>query len=275
MVNLQLISVFDRPSAASVNLKLIYFRRSKLSKREEQCLIWAARGKTYQDISDILNISFGSVKSYLDTARHKLKLHQFNLMRFAVAIRDGGNPTEGPALISGTCQLGSLEELLPCRTWLTWPSRKKGRFGDVESYRGNAGVVVSDGNGRDVSATGPAVFFSETTGLGSRSKGWGVRPRCFSTMKNPVYLVSVDPCTGKILGITTLAADNRSEHVCGDVFPFLLRKDEFIEKRHHLGDPPAFAPLPRTGSLNAARVASIWRSESCLPALAKWRSLPA
>ena len=70
MVKLQLISVLI-DSAASVNLKLSS-PPVKLSKREEQCLIWAARGKTYQDISDILNISFGSVKSYLDTARHKL-----------------------------------------------------------------------------------------------------------------------------------------------------------------------------------------------------------
>lgn len=70
MVKLQLISVLI-DSAASVNLKLSS-SPVKLSKREEQCLIWAARGKTYQDISDILNISFGSVKSYLDTARHKL-----------------------------------------------------------------------------------------------------------------------------------------------------------------------------------------------------------
>ena len=70
MVKLQLISVLIN-SAASVNLKLSSLP-VKLSKREEQCLIWAARGKTYQDISDILNISFGSVKSYLDTARHKL-----------------------------------------------------------------------------------------------------------------------------------------------------------------------------------------------------------
>jgi DNA-binding CsgD family transcriptional regulator len=70
MVKLQLISVLI-DSAASVNLKLSS-PTVKLSKREEQCLIWAARGKTYQDISDILNISFGSVKSYLDTARHKL-----------------------------------------------------------------------------------------------------------------------------------------------------------------------------------------------------------
>jgi DNA-binding CsgD family transcriptional regulator len=89
MVNLQLISVLI-DSAASVNLKLIT-PPVKLSKREEQCLIWAARGKTYQDISDILNISFGSVKSYLDTARHKLNC--INLTHaVAVAIATGVIP---------------------------------------------------------------------------------------------------------------------------------------------------------------------------------------
>ena len=44
MVKLQLISVLI-DSAASVNLKLSS-PPVKLSKREEQCLIWAARGKT-------------------------------------------------------------------------------------------------------------------------------------------------------------------------------------------------------------------------------------
>ena len=45
----------------------------QLSPREEQCLIWAARGKTYQEIADILSLSLGSVKTHLDTARHKLR----------------------------------------------------------------------------------------------------------------------------------------------------------------------------------------------------------
>src|SRR5580704_17194122 len=89
MIKLQLISVLI-DSAASVNLKLSS-QPVKLSKREEQCLIWAARGKTYQDISDILNISFGSVKSYLDTARHKLNC--INLTHaVAVAIATGVIP---------------------------------------------------------------------------------------------------------------------------------------------------------------------------------------
>jgi DNA-binding CsgD family transcriptional regulator len=55
----------------------------KLSLREEQCLIWAARGKTYEEIGEITNISYYSVRSHLDIARHKL--HGSNLTH-AVAL---------------------------------------------------------------------------------------------------------------------------------------------------------------------------------------------
>jgi len=44
-----------------------------LSLREEQCLMWAARGKTYEEIAEITNLSFYSVRSHLDGARHKLR----------------------------------------------------------------------------------------------------------------------------------------------------------------------------------------------------------
>jgi len=91
IIKLQLMSVLI-DSAASINLKL-NSPPIKLSKREEQCLIWAARGKTYQDISEILNISFGSVKSYLDTARHKLNC--INLTHAcAVAVATGVIPAK-------------------------------------------------------------------------------------------------------------------------------------------------------------------------------------
>jgi len=91
MTKLQLMSVLI-DSAASINLKLSS-APVKLSKREEQCLIWAARGKTYQDIAEILNLSFGSVKSYLDTARHKLNC--INLTHaVAVAIATGVIPAK-------------------------------------------------------------------------------------------------------------------------------------------------------------------------------------
>ena len=47
--------------AAGINFKLTP-EPVELSKREEECLIWAARGKTYHDIAGLLNLSFASVK---------------------------------------------------------------------------------------------------------------------------------------------------------------------------------------------------------------------
>ena len=46
--------------------------RHGLSHRERECLVWSARGKTYAETALILGLSFGSIKSYLDTARYKL-----------------------------------------------------------------------------------------------------------------------------------------------------------------------------------------------------------
>jgi DNA-binding CsgD family transcriptional regulator len=63
----------------------------QLSLREEQCLVWAARGKTYQEVADILGLSVGSVKTHLDTARHKL--HCINLTHaVGVAVATGVIP---------------------------------------------------------------------------------------------------------------------------------------------------------------------------------------
>ena len=45
---------------------------TKLSPRELEALTWAAQGKTYNEIGKIMHISFASVKTYLDTGRHKL-----------------------------------------------------------------------------------------------------------------------------------------------------------------------------------------------------------
>ncbi len=63
----------------------------QLSLREEQCLVWAARGKTYQEVADILGLSVGSVKTHLDTSRHKL--HCINLTHaVGVAVATGVIP---------------------------------------------------------------------------------------------------------------------------------------------------------------------------------------
>jgi DNA-binding CsgD family transcriptional regulator len=64
-----------------------------LSNREEQCLLWAARGKTYQEIAAILGLAFGSVKTHLNAARHKL--HCMNLPHSAaVAFATGLIPEQ-------------------------------------------------------------------------------------------------------------------------------------------------------------------------------------
>jgi DNA-binding CsgD family transcriptional regulator len=64
-----------------------------LSNREEQCLLWAARGKTYQEIATIHGLAFGTVKTHLDTARHKLRC--MNLTQAAaVAFATGVFPAE-------------------------------------------------------------------------------------------------------------------------------------------------------------------------------------
>jgi DNA-binding CsgD family transcriptional regulator len=68
---LQLLSVLI-DSAANINFKLPAVP-VQLSTREEQCLLWAARGKTYQEIAEILGLAFGSVKTHLDGARRKLR----------------------------------------------------------------------------------------------------------------------------------------------------------------------------------------------------------
>ena len=44
----------------------------RLSPREREVLMWIARGKTYADVAAIFGLSFGTIKTYLDNARHKL-----------------------------------------------------------------------------------------------------------------------------------------------------------------------------------------------------------
>jgi DNA-binding CsgD family transcriptional regulator len=89
MVALQKLS-FLIDFAANVNSKLP-FTSVRLSKREEQCLTWAAKGKTVQEIAAVLDFGSGSVKTYLDTARQKL--HCMNLTHaIAVAVATGAIP---------------------------------------------------------------------------------------------------------------------------------------------------------------------------------------
>jgi len=88
MVSLQKLT-FLVDSAVNRNANVA--SRVRLSRREEECLILAARGKTDQEIADVLKIGFSSVKAHLDVARHKL--HCMNLSHaIAVAIATGVIP---------------------------------------------------------------------------------------------------------------------------------------------------------------------------------------
>lgn len=90
MTVLQHLSVLIDSAASTANSKLPP-AAVHLSRREEQCLIWAARGKTHQEIGGILGLSPGSVKTHLDTARHKL--HCINLTHaVGVAVATGVIP---------------------------------------------------------------------------------------------------------------------------------------------------------------------------------------
>jgi DNA-binding CsgD family transcriptional regulator len=78
-------------SAAMTGSKLPEISDVSLSRREEQCLIWAARGKTYEEIGEITGMSYYSVRSHLDIARHKL--HGTNLTNaVAIALAHGVIP---------------------------------------------------------------------------------------------------------------------------------------------------------------------------------------
>ena len=91
MATLQKLS-FLIDSAADANSKL-RLPAVTLSRHEEQCLIWAARGKTAEEIADVLDLASNSVKAYLDTARHKL--HCMNLNHaIAVAFATGVIPAK-------------------------------------------------------------------------------------------------------------------------------------------------------------------------------------
>jgi DNA-binding CsgD family transcriptional regulator len=62
--------------------------KHQLSQRELDCLIWASRGKTYKEISIIMELSWGTIKTYLDHARYKLDA--VNLTQaVAIAVRRG------------------------------------------------------------------------------------------------------------------------------------------------------------------------------------------
>jgi DNA-binding CsgD family transcriptional regulator len=91
MKGLKLLSVLI-DSASHINFKLPA-APAHLSNQEEQCLLWAARGKTFQEIGEILGLALSTVKTHLDAARHKL--HCMNLPQAAaVAFATGALQAE-------------------------------------------------------------------------------------------------------------------------------------------------------------------------------------
>jgi DNA-binding CsgD family transcriptional regulator len=55
-----------------MNLHLGGIKLRPLTEREKECLVWICKGKTYGEIANIIGISKGSVKTYLDNSRYKL-----------------------------------------------------------------------------------------------------------------------------------------------------------------------------------------------------------
>jgi DNA-binding CsgD family transcriptional regulator len=73
-------------AAAQVHNKLPS-KPTVLSRREEQTLIWAARGKTSSETAEILDLSYGTVRNYIESARRKLRCANLaHTVAFAVAI---------------------------------------------------------------------------------------------------------------------------------------------------------------------------------------------
>jgi len=60
---------------------------TSLTERERACLFWFAHGKSYQEISVLMNIKSGSIRTYVKRIKHKLNCHTtieavFMTMRF-------------------------------------------------------------------------------------------------------------------------------------------------------------------------------------------------
>ena len=122
----QILSVLI-DSAANINTRL-HASEIKLSKREEECLIWAARGKTYNETAEIMSIGYGSVKTHLDGARHKLDcINVTHSAALAVAI--GLIP---PQALKGTDPKGFAEDGADefCRARSVNPRPSSGTAGD-------------------------------------------------------------------------------------------------------------------------------------------------
>ena len=54
------------------NITAAIFRRTELTSRETEVLSWIAKGKSNQDIAEILGLSFRTVKKYIEHIFNKL-----------------------------------------------------------------------------------------------------------------------------------------------------------------------------------------------------------
>ena len=55
--------------------ELLPLARVELTRREKECLLWAAEGKTSDETADILHISESTVRFHLNNAARKLNVH--------------------------------------------------------------------------------------------------------------------------------------------------------------------------------------------------------
>jgi DNA-binding CsgD family transcriptional regulator len=92
MANLQHLAVLIE-AAESVDPGKLSKGPVRLSQREEQCLVWAARGKTHQEVGEILDLTPGSVKTHLDSVRRKLECKNLT-HAVGVAVAAGIIPAE-------------------------------------------------------------------------------------------------------------------------------------------------------------------------------------
>jgi DNA-binding CsgD family transcriptional regulator len=87
MRDLQLLAHYFHQMVIRVEGGTIPHYEALLSRREKECLQWAAGGKTIWETSQILKISQRAVRLYLDIARHKLDcLNKTQAVAKAVAL---------------------------------------------------------------------------------------------------------------------------------------------------------------------------------------------
>ena len=95
--------------------------------------MWAARGKTYADIGLILNLSFGTVKSHLDSMRLKLRannLPQAIAIAFATGLITAEEFSQRTTLSDFADEQTSIKapeaQVVVGRPWSNsrWPLRK-------------------------------------------------------------------------------------------------------------------------------------------------------